>query len=175
MCDSLWPHGLQHSKLFCPFLSPRVRSNSCPLSQWCCLTISSSAAPFSFCLLSFSASGSFPVSCLFTWCGQAITASASASVLPMNIQLISFRIDWFDLLAVQGTLKSLLQHYSLKASILWHSAFFMDLTKSWNSVYRLRLLWWMLIFWKYQCFVYTWAFFRIWCNFILYILVLFRY
>ena len=62
---------------------------------------------------------------LFTPGGQSIEAEASASVLPMNIQLISFRIDWFDLLTVQGTLKSLLQHHSLKASILWHTAFYM--------------------------------------------------
>ena len=71
-------------------------------------------------------SGSFPVSQFFASGGQSIGASASASVLLMNISgLISFRIDWFDLLAVQGTLKSLLQHHSSKASILWCSAFFM--------------------------------------------------
>ena len=80
--------------------------------------------PFSFCLQPFPASGSFPTSWLFASGGQSI--GASALVLPMNIQgFVSFRIDWFDLLAVQGTLKSLLQHHSLKASILWHSAFFM--------------------------------------------------
>ena len=88
--------------------------------------ISSTVAPFSSCLLSFPASGTFPMSCLFTSGDQSIGASASASVLPMNYSgLISFRIDWFDLLAVQGTLKSLLQHHSSKASILWCSAFFM--------------------------------------------------
>ena len=84
------------------------------------LTISSSIVPFS-CLQSFPASGSFPMSQFFTSGGQNIGISASASVLPMNIQ--DFRIDWFDLLAVQGTLKSLLQHHSSKASIFWHSAF----------------------------------------------------
>ena len=69
---------------------------------------------------------SFPVSCLFATGGQNIGASASSSVLPMNIQgFISFKIDWFDLLAVQGTLKSLLQHHSSKASTLQHSSFFM--------------------------------------------------
>ena len=62
---------------------------------------------------------------LFTSCGQNIGVSASASVLPMNIQLISFRMDWLDVLAVQGTLNSLLQYHSSKASILWHSVFFM--------------------------------------------------
>ena len=84
--------------------------------------ISSSVTPFSSCLQSFPASGSFLMSWLFTSGGQRIGALASASVLPMNIQEISFRID---LLAVQGTLKSLLQHHSSKASILQHSAFFM--------------------------------------------------
>ena len=73
---------------------------------------------------SFPASGSFPMSQFFTSGGQNIGVSASASILPMNIQIISFRIDWLDLLAVQGTLKSLLQHHSLKASILLHSPFF---------------------------------------------------
>ena len=78
--------------------------------------------PFSSCPQSFSASGSFPMSQFFTSGGQSIGASASASVLPMNIQdsfrMISFRMDWFNLFAVQGTLKSVLQHYSSKASIL---------------------------------------------------------
>ena len=76
------------------------------------------------CLQSFPASGSFQMSQLFASGGQSIGVSASASVLPMNIQLISFRIDWFDLLTVQGTLKSLLQHHSSKASIFQHSTFF---------------------------------------------------
>ena len=91
MPDSLQPHGLQHARLPCPSLSPGVCSNSCPLSQWCYLSISSSAAPFSFCLQSFPASGSFPMSWLFASGGQSIGASALASVLPMNIQ------DWFPL------------------------------------------------------------------------------
>ena len=82
--------------------------------------------PFSSCLQSFPASGSFPMSQFFPSCGQSIGVSASASVLPMNISgLTSFRIDWLDLLVVQGTLKSLLQHHNSKASILQHSAFFM--------------------------------------------------
>ena len=89
----------------CPSLSPGVCSNSCPFSQWCYLTISSSAAPFS-CPQSFPASGSFPMSQLFPSDGPSIGASASASVFPMNIQgWFSFRIDWFNLLAVQGTLQ----------------------------------------------------------------------
>ena len=89
MSDSLWPHGLQHDRLPCPSLSPGVCSNSCPLSWWCYLTISSSATLFSFCLQSFPASGSFTMSQLFTSGGQSI--GASASVLPMNIQ------NWFPL------------------------------------------------------------------------------
>jgi len=91
MSDSLQPHGLQHSRLSCPLLSPGVFSNSCPLSWWCYLTISSPAAPFSFCLQSFPASGSFLMSWLFPSGGQSIGASASASILPMNIQ------GWFHL------------------------------------------------------------------------------
>ena len=86
MSDSLQPHGLQHSRLPYPSVSPRVYSNSCPLSQWCYLTISSSATLFSFCLQSFPASRSFPVSRLFASGGQSTGVSASASVLPMNIQ-----------------------------------------------------------------------------------------
>ena len=85
MSDSLWPHGLQHTRLSCPSLSPRACSNSCPLSRWCHPTISSSVVPFS-CLQSFPASGSFPVSQLFTSCGQKIGASASLSVLSVKIQ-----------------------------------------------------------------------------------------
>ena len=79
--------------------------------------------PFSSCLQSFLASGSFPMSQFFASGSQSI--GASTLVLPTYAGLISFRIDWYDLLAAQGTLKSLLQHHSLKASILWHSAFFM--------------------------------------------------
>ena len=121
MSDSSQPHELQHTRLSCPALSPRAYSDSSPLSRWCHSTISSSIIPFSSCPQSFPASGSFPMSQLFTEGGQSIGASASASVLPMNIQ------DWFPLglTGVQGTLKSLLQHHSSKASILWRSAFFM--------------------------------------------------
>ena len=92
---------------------------------WCHLAISSSVIPFSSCLQSFPASGSFQMSQFFTSGGQSIGVSASASVLPVNIQnWFPLRMDWLDLLAVQGTLKSLLQHYSSKASILRCSAFF---------------------------------------------------
>ena len=124
MSDSFWPHELQHSRLPCPPPTPRVYQNSwaAPLSQCCYLTISSSVIPFSSCLQSFATSRSFQMSQLFASDGQNIGASASTSILLMNTQ--DFRMDWLDLLAVQGTLKSLLQHHSSKASILLHSTFF---------------------------------------------------
>ena len=117
-------HGLHHARLPCPSVSPRVCSNSCPLS-WCCyLTSSSSAAPFFFCLQSFPALGPFPVSSALhiRWPKYW---SFSVSISPSNeySELISFRIDWFDL-AVQGILKSLHQHYNLKSSVFQCSAFF---------------------------------------------------
>ena len=120
-CPNLWPDKLQHARLLCSSLSPWACSNSCSLNQWGHPTISSSVTPFSSCSQSFPASGSFQMSWHFAPGGQSIRASASTPVLPMNIQLISFRIDWLDLLAVQGTLKSLLQHYGSKASILRRS------------------------------------------------------
>ena len=89
--NSLRPHGLQHARLPCLSPTPGACSNSCPSSQWCHPTISSSVIPFSFCLQSFPASGSFPMSQLFASGGQSIGASPSALVLPMNIQ------DWFPL------------------------------------------------------------------------------
>ena len=106
--DSLQPHGLQCARLPCPSPTPGACSNSCSLSQWCHPTISSSVIPFSFRLQSFPASGSFLMSRIFTSGGQSIKASASASILYEYSGLISFRVDWFDLLAVQGTLKNLL-------------------------------------------------------------------
>ena len=78
--DSLWPHGLQHTRPPCPSPTPRIYSNSCPLSQWCHPTISSSVVPFSSCLQSFPASGSFPISQFFASGGQSIGVSASTSV-----------------------------------------------------------------------------------------------
>ena len=86
MSNSLQPHGLQHTRFPCPSASPRVSSNSCPMSQWCHPTISSSVVPFFSCLQSFPAPGSFPVSQLFAWGGQSIGVSALASALPMNTQ-----------------------------------------------------------------------------------------
>ena len=88
MSDSLWPHGLQHDRISCPSLSPGVCSNLCPLSRWCHPTISFSVAPFS-CPQSFSKSGSFSVSQFFASGGQSIGASASVSVVLMNIQRCS--------------------------------------------------------------------------------------
>ena len=96
--DSLWPHGLQHTRLPYPSLSPGICSNSCPSSPWSHPTISSSVVPFSFCLQSFPASGSFPVSWLFTSGGQSVGASALASVLPMNIQDL-FPLEWTGLIS----------------------------------------------------------------------------
>ena len=84
--NSLQPHGLQHARPPCPSPTPRVHSNSCPLSWWYHPTISSSVVPFSSCLQSFPASGSFPISPFFASGGQSIGVSASASVLPMNIK-----------------------------------------------------------------------------------------
>ena len=86
--DSLWPHGLQHARPPCPSPTPGAYSDSCPSSRWCHPTISSSVVPYSFCLQSFPASGSFPVSQFFTSNGQSIEVSASTSVLPMNFQWI---------------------------------------------------------------------------------------
>ena len=123
--DSLQPHGLQHARPPCPSPTPRVHPNPCPLSRWCHPTISPSVVPFSSRLQSFPASGSFPMSHFFASSVQSIGSSASASVLPMNIQ------DWFPLgqtrwisLQSQG-LKNLLQQHSSKASVFQCSAFFM--------------------------------------------------
>ena len=118
MSDSLQPHGSQHARPPWPSPTPRVHPNSCTLSRWCHPAISSSVVPFFSCPQSLPASESFPMSQVFAWSGQSIGVSASASVL------VSFRMDWLDLLAVQGMLKSLLQHHSSKASILRRSAFF---------------------------------------------------
>ena len=131
MSDSLWPHGLQHARLSCPSLSPAVCSNSYPLNWWWYLTISSSATLFSFCIQSFPASGSFPMSHFFASGSQSIRASASP-VLPMNIQ------DWFPLglsglnrgLSISKPYPGLSKFYKLrknfmdpcrKSSLLFHS------------------------------------------------------
>ena len=127
MSNSLRSHGLQHTRPPCPSPTLGAYSNSCSSSRWCHPNMSSSIIPFSSCPQSFPASGPFPMSQFFTSGGRSIGVSASTSVLPRNTQ------DWpplgwteslLNLLEVQETLKSLLQHHSSKASILWHSAFF---------------------------------------------------
>ena len=122
--DFLRPHGLQHTMPPCPSRTPGVYPNSCPLSRWCHLTILSSVIPFFSSPQSFPASGSFPESALcFRW-SKYWSLSLNISASNEHSRLISFKMDWLDLLAVQGTLRSLLQHHSSKASILWHSALF---------------------------------------------------
>ena len=123
--DSLWLHGLLHTRILCPSPTPRVYPNSCPVSWSWHPTISSSVTPFSSCPQSFPASGSFQMNQFFASGGLSIGVSASA-ISPSHEYsgMISFRMNWLDLLAVQGTLKSLLQHHSSKALILWHSAYF---------------------------------------------------
>ena len=121
--NSLWPHGLQWARLSCPSPSERAYSNSCPLSQWCHPTIS--VVPFSSCCQSFPESGAFPMNQFFTWWPKYWSFSFSISPSNEYSGLISFRIDWFDPLAVQGTLKRFFQHHSSKALILRCSVLFM--------------------------------------------------
>ena len=126
MSDSVWSHELQHTRLPCPSLSPRACSNSCLLIQWCHSSITFEVTHFSFALNLqgksdyFSSEYALSISWPKYW-------SFSFSISPSNeySRLIFFRIDWFDLFAAQGALKSLLQHYSSKASILCCSVFFM--------------------------------------------------
>ena len=125
MSDSLRPHGLQDTRLPCSSPTPRACSNTCLSSWWCYPTFSSSVVPFFSCLQSFPASVFSNESVLHIRWSKYWRFRFSFSPSNKYSGLISFRIDWFDLFAVQGTLKSLLQHYSSKASILWHSAFFM--------------------------------------------------
>ena len=120
MSNSLQCHGLQHARPPCPSPTPGVYSNSCPSGWWCHPTISSSVTTFS-CLQSFPTSASFRMSPFFASGGQSIGVSASTSFLPMTPRTV--RMDWLDLPAVQGMLKSLLQHHSSKAPILLRSAF----------------------------------------------------
>ena len=122
MSDSLRPHESQHARPPCPSPTPGVYSNSCPSSRWCHPAISSSLVPFSSCPQSLPASGSFPMSQLFSWGGQSTGDSASPSVLPMNTQDWS-PLGWTGWISLLS-LKSHLQHHSSKASIFRHSAFF---------------------------------------------------
>ena len=126
--NCLWPHGLKHARPPSPSPTPGVDSNSCPLSWWCHPTISSSAALFSFCLQSCPASGFFPVSWLFASGGQSIEASASASVLPMNIQ------GWFflkltGLISLQS--KGLSRVFS--STTVWKHKFFSTQPSLWSN------------------------------------------
>ena len=125
MSDSLQPHELQHARPPCPSPTPGVHSDSRPSSWWRLPAISSSVVPYSSCPQSLPASESFPMSQLFTWDWTKYW-SFSFSIIPSKEHpgLISFRMDWLDILAVQGILKSLLQYHSPKASILRLSAFF---------------------------------------------------
>ena len=125
MSNSLPPHGRQHIRLLCPSLSPGVCSNSCPLNQWCHPNISFSVTPSLPALNLSQHQGLFSESTLCIEWPKYWSFSFSISPSNEYSGLISFRIDWLDLLAVQGTLKSLLQHHSSKASILQGSAFFM--------------------------------------------------
>ena len=148
-------HESPHTRLPCPSPAPGACSNSCPSSRWCHPTISSSVTPFSSCLPSFPASGSFPMSHLFKSGGQS--TRASASVLPVNIVLISFRIDWFDL-AVQGTLKAQffwfpdLRNHLLISQGTWVADSFLKIL-SWFTILlytlpRLKHLWNSLWCWN---------------------------
>ena len=121
--NSLQPHGLQHTRPPSPSPTPGVYSNSYALSRWCLLTTSSFVFPFSSCLQSFPASGSSAVSQFFASGGQSFSFNINSSNDYSGP--ISFKMDWLDLPAVQGTLKNLLQHHSSKASILQSSTFFM--------------------------------------------------
>ena len=124
MSSSLWPHEPQHTRPPYPSPTPRVHPNPCPLSRWCHPTISSSVISFSSCPQSFLASESSNESALRIRWPKYWSFSFNISPSSEHLGLISFRMDWLDFLAVQGTLKSLLQHRSSKASILLCSAFF---------------------------------------------------
>ena len=127
MSDYLWSHGLQHARLPYPSPSPRVCSNSCPFCWWCHPTISSSVTRFSPHPQSFSPSRSFPMSLLFTSAGQSIGASASASVLPMNIQ------GWFPSgLTILSFMQSKVSQVFFNTTIQKHQ-FFSTQPSSWPN------------------------------------------
>ena len=127
--DSLWPHESQHARPPCPSPTPGVYSNPCPSSQWCHLTISSSVVPFSSCPQSFSASGSFPMSQLFSSVGQSIEVSASTSVLPMNTQDWS-PLGWTGWISLQS--KGLSRVFS-NTTVQKHQFFYIQLSLYCNS------------------------------------------
>ena len=125
MSSSLWPHGLKHARLLYPWRTPGACSNSCPLSQWWYPTISSSCHPLLLLPSIFPSIRVFSNESVL-WIRWPNFWRFSFNITFSNEYsgLISFRMDWLDLLAVQGSLKSLLQHHSSKASLLWRSAFF---------------------------------------------------
>ena len=129
MSDSLWPHGLQHTRLSCPLPCPGVCPSSCPLNRWCHSTISSSVALFSFCLLCFPASGSFPMSWLFASGGQSIGALASA-VSFQWIFRVDFLWDWLTgLISLQS--KELSRVFS--STTVWKHQFFSAQPSLWSN------------------------------------------
>ena len=127
--DSLWPHESQHARPPCPSPTPGVYPNSCPLSQWSHPAISSSVIPFSSCSKSLPASGSFSMSQPFTWGGQRIGVSASASVLPMNIQDWS-PLGWTGWISLQS--KGLSRVFS-NTTVQKHQFFDAQLSSQFNS------------------------------------------
>ena len=141
MSNSLWYHGLKHTRLPCPSPTPRAYSNACPSCWWCHPAISSSVIPFSSCPQSLPASVFSNKSVLHIRWPKDWSFSFSISPSNEYSGLIFFRLDWLDLLGVQGTLKSLLQHHGSKASIFQCSPFFivqlshpyMDVEKLWTE------------------------------------------
>ena len=127
--DSLRPHESQHARPLCPSPTPGVHPNSCPFSRWCHPAISSSVIPFSSCAQSLPASGSFPMSQLFAWGGQSIRVSASASVLPMNIQGWS-PLGWTGWISLQS--KGLSRVFS-NTTVPKHQFFSAQLSSQSNS------------------------------------------
>ena len=158
MSNSLWPHELQHTRLPCPLLSPRVCSNSCPLSQWCHPIILFSITLFAFYLQSLPVSGPVPLSRLFTSGGQNIRASASASILPMNIQ------SWFPLTGLIFLLSKGLQRV-FSSTTVWKHQFFSAQPSFWSNshictttrkiiAYILHLLYPCICWWTFRLFSY---------------------
>ena len=134
--NSLWPHESQHARPHCPSPTPWVHPNSCASSQWCHTAISSSVIPFSSCPQSLPASGSFPMSQLFEWGGQRIGVSASASVLPMNIQDWS-ALEWTGWISLQS--KGLSRVFS-STTVQKHQFFSAQLSSQSNSHIHTRPL-----------------------------------
>jgi len=145
LCQTLWPHESQHARPPCPSPTPGVYPNLGPLTRWCHPAISSSVIPFSSWSQSLPASGSFSMSQLFPEVANVLEFQLQHESFQWTPRLI-FRMDWLDLLAVQGTLKSLLQHHSSKALSffwinLWHSAFFtVQLSHPYMTTTKTRVL-----------------------------------